>query len=259
MSDDNLPKATARGKTGDGRAPVDPPAAGARRAYKRKLGNYLIDKKLQLRYVAFVTLLSAVISGSLGYLIWAQKVRATDSVVQDFDPWIAKVETDWADQMAATTTDEERAEVKKMMDEDRASRVQTKEDARADMQKGDSRFILKLAGAGVGLVIVLSLFLVIMTHKVAGPLFKIGNYFEQMYEGRLGNTWPLRRFDMLKDFYAKFQEMHGAVRKRHKADNELVGRFLKACEDAGVSRQGALGHELDELATHHGKRDKALS
>jgi hypothetical protein len=94
---------------------------------------------------------------------------------------------------------------------------------------------------------------------VAGPLFKIGNYFEQMAEGRLGNTWPLRRWDMLKDFYVKFQDMHGAVRKRAKADNELVGRFLRACEEAGVSRQGALGHELDELTAHHQRRDKGLA
>ncbi len=239
---DELPKAVARDKnpdvhrTGDGRAPVDPPAGG-RRIHKRKLSNYLIDKKLQLRYVAFVTVLSAIISGSLGFMIWAQKTRATDAVLQSFD------EAADAQEDAAV----------------RAALLENKEQARKDMRAEDTRTILKMAGVGVGLVIVLSLFLVVMTHKVAGPLFKVGNYFEQMAEGRLGATWPLRRWDMLKDFYGKFQEMHGAVRKRARADNELVGRFLHACEEAGVGRQGDLGHQLDELAAHHARREKALS
>jgi len=239
---DDLPKAVARDKnpgshkTGDGRGPGSPAPAGGR-TYKRKLGNYLIDKQLQLRYVAFVTLLSAIISGSLGYMIWRQKARATDAVLQDFDAWIAQADND----------------------DERQIRTQVKEDGRADMEKRDSRIILNMAGAGVGLVIVLSLFLVVMTHKVAGPLFKVGNYFEQMADGRLTKTWPLRRFDMLKDFYAKFQEMHTAVRERAQADNQVVGRFLAACDQAGVARQGELGHELDELAAHHARREKSLS
>ena len=47
---------------------------------KRKLSNYLLDKKLQLRYVIFVTALSAVICGTLGYLIWQQADVATDTI-----------------------------------------------------------------------------------------------------------------------------------------------------------------------------------
>ena len=63
----NLPKATAQG----------------RKPYKRKFSNYLLNKELQLRYVVFVTLLSAIISGSLGYLIWRQENIATKTVDND--------------------------------------------------------------------------------------------------------------------------------------------------------------------------------
>ena len=45
------------------------PSPVPRSRRQRKLSNYLLDKKLQLRYVVLVTLLSAVIAGSLGYLI----------------------------------------------------------------------------------------------------------------------------------------------------------------------------------------------
>ena len=56
-----------------------------RNLYNRKLRNYLLDKSLQLRYVAFVTLMSAVISGALGFLIWRQEADASQYVLKAFD------------------------------------------------------------------------------------------------------------------------------------------------------------------------------
>ena len=57
MSD--VPSATV---VQDGKLGGDVPKGGGRRGrapYKRKLSNYLLDKKLQLRYVLLVTILPA--------------------------------------------------------------------------------------------------------------------------------------------------------------------------------------------------------
>ena len=65
-----------------------------KKKHNRKLSNYLLDKKLQLRYVLFVTALSAVICGTLGYLIWQQADVAT-SIIRDqlaADPLMANVD-----------------------------------------------------------------------------------------------------------------------------------------------------------------------
>src|SRR5690242_4771574 len=63
---------------------VPKPEGGAPRPrYKRKLSNYLLDKKLQLRYVMFVTILSGAIAGSLGYLIYQQRHTASASIESD--------------------------------------------------------------------------------------------------------------------------------------------------------------------------------
>ena len=59
------------------------PGGGPRPKYKRKLSNYLLDKKLQLRYVLLVTILSGVIAGALGYLIYQQKRAASESIEKD--------------------------------------------------------------------------------------------------------------------------------------------------------------------------------
>lgn len=204
---------------------AQPPVKG-KRPYRRKLSNYLLDKSLQLRYVAFVTLLSAVISGALGYMIWRQANQASDylreSVAETFGH-----------------------DIQEAVDDDVSDR--------------DTDLVLTMGGVGVGLVVVLTLYLIIMTHKVAGPLYKVSSYFDKMAAGRLGDVWNLRKGDMLRDFYDKFKDMHTTVRERHKADNALIGRFLKACDDAGVPREGNLGERLDKLEQHHERRTEALS
>ena len=78
----------------------------------------------------------------------------------------------------------------------------------------DQALVYEMVALGLGLVVILSAYLVIMTHKVAGPLYKVSMYFDRMAEGRLGKVTPLRRGDMLQDFFGNFREMHEAVRGR---------------------------------------------
>src|SRR5215213_6355309 len=72
----------------DGKLGGDVPKGGAggnkpRTPYKRKMSNYLLDKSLQLRYIVLVTILSGVISGSLGYLIYQQRHAASAAIASD--------------------------------------------------------------------------------------------------------------------------------------------------------------------------------
>lgn len=191
---------------------------------KRKLSNYLLDKKLQLRYVIFVTALSAVICGTLGYLIWQQADVATNTIRQQLSE---------SPEMA--------------------------EEVIASLQSKDQNLIVVMAGAGIGLVFVLSLFLVVMTHKVAGPLYKVTLHFERMKDGRLDTVWNLRKGDMLQGFHDKFQNMHKAVKGRHIVCNDKLKAFTELAAKAGVDAGGDNGHKLQELRDHCEQRDKALA
>ena len=86
-----------------------------------------------------------------------------------------------------------------------------------------------MALAAIGLVIGLSLYLVVMTHKVAGPLYKVALYFDKMADGRLGQVWPLRKGDMLVDFYESFRAVaRGAAPAapgQQRRDRPLPGRL----------------------------------
>jgi hypothetical protein len=215
----------------DGKVPGDvpprttPAAPGGGSRKHRRLSNYLLDKRLQLRYVVFVTLVSAVIAGTLGFLIYQQEHDASDQLSRG----LAEL----------AGADEALAEYGHEFAEDIAAR--------------DRKLVLQMIGVGLGLTVVLSGFLLIMTHKVAGPLYKVGIYMERMADGRLGVITPLRRGDMLQDFYTEFRTSHDAVRTRLTADTEAMARFVEAWTAAGGDAAA-----LRELADHVTERKRSL-
>ena len=203
------------------------PSTAPRPKYKRRLSNYLLDKKLQLRYVLVVTILSGVIASALGFLIYQQNRAASESIEEDL-----KVLTQ------------------------RSAQDGLQEQISSDLQSDDRELIYKMALIGLGLVLILSMYLVVMTHRVAGPLFKISMYFERMAEGRIGKVTPLRNGDLLQDFYAQFKAMHESVRAREIADAEAMEAALAKLRASAAG--GKLAGELDALEQHVAQLRKQL-
>lgn len=208
------------------------PNVGGKGRYKRKLSNYLLDKKLQLRYILVVTLLSGMIAGALGYMIYDQRHQSTQSIEEDLQELVPD-----ADDIKSIT---------------------------GDYETEDRVLVYKMIGAGVGLVVILSLYLILMTHKVAGPLYKTSIYFDRMAQGRLSVVTPLRRGDMLQDFFEKFKDMHDAVRQRAIEDVDAMEKALATLRESrnqGDYRgdtHNSFNEELDKLEQHLAQRKKQL-
>jgi hypothetical protein len=205
-------------------APAAPATSGPPK-FKRHLRNYLLDKSLQLRYVLFVSILSALLTGGLGYFVWYQANYATKKIGESMKDFGDPALTDWV---------------------------------MSNLQRDDQGLVFVMALAGLGLIAVLSLYLIIMTHKVAGPLYKMGLYFDKIRDGRLPQVYDLRRGDQLRDVFSHFQDMVVAIRKRSQRDVETYDAFLGACEASGVSSAGELGHKLDELRALKKSRESAI-
>jgi hypothetical protein len=211
--------------------------ASPRPKYKRKLANYLLDKKLQLRYVLVVTILSGVIAGALGFMIYQQRRAASESIEKDL----------------AVLTQKD------------ASQDQFQEQIASDLASDDQALVYKMVGVGMGLVIILSLYLILMTHKVAGPLFKTSMYFDRMADGRLGVVTPLRKGDMLVDFFTSFKEAHDAVRARAQEDVAAMDKAvaaLRAAQNQGDYRGEAhakLTEALEAMEKHIAARKGKLT
>ena len=185
-------------------------------SHKRYLRNYIIDKRLQLRYIAVVSLLSAALSALLGWLIWSQRSRASRTIVHSLES---------ADFLGA----EQKAEIVR------------------HLASSDLSVVLRMGLVCLGLIVVMSIFLVVITHKVAGPLHVIGLYFDRLAAGSLPFVHNLRRGDELKVFHKKFKDMCNALRHRAEQDIDAIDRFAAACAEARVDESGALGHALEDL------------
>lgn len=219
----------------------DPTAAtglpSPRSRHHRKLSNYLLDKSLQLRYVLLVSILSAVIAGALGYMIYDQRRTASESIERDLQ--------------ALTQAD--------------ASHQEFQEQVASGLESDDQLLVAKMIAVGFALVLILSAYLVIMTHKVAGPLHKVSMYFDHMAEGRLGTVTPLRRGDMLQDFFGNFKAMHESLRARTEGDVAIMERTASALRKAkdeadyrGEAR-ARLDDALDAIDRHVAQRKKQLA
>lgn len=145
-------------------------------AGKRKLRNFVLNRSVQMPFVSMAVLTSLAISTGLGYLILRQAETAQKILKED----------------AAVLGAEFVSEV--------------------TTQNWSIWLIAALAAIGIS--VVLAGYVIVMTHRVAGPLYKIGRYFDQMANGRFSVVTPLRKGDLLRSTYADFQRKYDLTRER---------------------------------------------
>lgn len=194
-----------------------------RKKSPRKFSNYLLDRGLQLRYIGFVTAFSVLLCSSLGYLILMQEVDASRAIVTIAES--SGLSTEVAGAISLRLSGD------------------------------DNLLFVKMLAAGVCLVVVLSFYLLVFTHKVAGPLYKVGTYLREMEEGRMGPIHQLRKGDMLQEFYEQFYACHTRVRKRFMDDNDLLSEAVQKVKTVKPEIAGA----TQQAASHIEKRARSLS
>lgn len=122
------------------------------------------------------------------------------------------------------------------------------------LDAGRARILYVLIGTGLLLMIGLGIYGIKMTHKVAGPLFKVTLYLAKMRDGRYDKVWNLRKGDQLMDFYEHFKSAHAGVVTMEKEDIEKLKATIAAAKDAGLG-----DHEtVKELETVLARKEKAL-
>ena len=111
-----------------------------------------------------------------------------------------------------------------------------------------------LIGTGLVLVVGLAIYGIKMTHKVAGPLFKISLYLHKMRDGRLDKVYNLRKGDQLVDFYDHFKHAHAGVVQLEHDDIAQLKALIAAAKAAGAGDDEAV-RELEALLA---RKEKAV-
>ena len=122
------------------------------------------------------------------------------------------------------------------------------------LERGRLRILYVLIGTGLALVLGLAMYGLKMTHKVAGPLFKVTLYLTKMRDGRFDKVYNLRKGDQLVDFYEHFKSAHAGVVQLEKDDVAQLKAVIASAEAAGAGDHEAVG-ELRELLA---RKEKAL-
>ena len=178
-------------------------------APKRKLRNYLLDRRFQLKYTGMVVGVTMVVASILGALAYHESKGQTEALqIQlatqpDLDPGVAAG-----------------------LEAFGVSR---------------DRDILMGIILGVGaLTIALGLTGIVITHKMVGPAYKIRMLLTNVAKGHLRVDGGLRKGDELKNVFAAFNDMVINLRARRERD-------LEQLEQALIARDNGRPEEMARL------------
>jgi hypothetical protein len=128
-----------------------------------------------------------------------------------------------------------------------------------ELEAGRLRILWVLVGACVLLVLGLAVYGIKMTHRVAGPLYKIGLYLAKMRDGRLDKVYDLRKGDQLVAFYDHFKQAHAGVVDLERADIARLQAALAAADAAGIAGSSPeVDAALAELREILARKEKSL-
>jgi hypothetical protein len=114
------------------------------------------------------------------------------------------------------------------------------------LERGRLRILWAMIATGVMLALGLAIYGIKMTHRVAGPLFKVSLYLSKMRAGRFDKVYNLRKGDQLVDFYDHFKHAHGGIVQMQRDDIARIAAVVSAAEAAGAGQHPAVA-ELREM------------
>lgn len=229
------------------------PAAGSGR-HQRQLRNLLLDRHFQLKYSGYLVAIAVVLSVSLGLILWrtsqavivqsrqavaqaeqvvtlgrevvteSQKVSAVvqmnivkDPVYSDNPALLDAFKTDAAHQDDRLKRQQQQLE----------SQAQTLKHHSASLAQQQNTMLVSLCVLLTVLVLGIGFAGIVVTHKVAGPIYKMKRQIREVGEGRLVIPGKLRKGDELVDFFDAFDHMVKNLRARQEHEIALLDAAME--------------------------------
>jgi nitrogen fixation/metabolism regulation signal transduction histidine kinase len=230
------------------------PATGR---HQRRIRNYLLDSHFQLKYTGYLVGIALLFSISLGLLIWRtsaaviaqshQAVHQGEQVVERGKQVVAEsqkvsevvkmniikdpVYSDNPALLDAFKADadkqDERLKAQQVALEGQATALRDQASALTDKQHV---MLYTLVGALSLLVILIGIAGILVTHKVAGPIYKMKRQINDVGEGRLKIPGKLRKGDELVHFFDTFETMVRNLRARQEEEIAKLEQAITTME-----------------------------
>jgi hypothetical protein len=131
-------------------------------------------------------------------------------------------------------------------------------ETRALLERSDRMLLGVLAGIAALLAAALALLGVVITHRVAGPVFVMGHYLKVISEGRYPRMRTLRRSDELRHFFGVFLDAVEVLKRRDRRHAEVLEDAAHRMR-AASARYPELVPAIEALETAARERRLALA
>lgn len=170
---------------------------------KRRLRNYLLDARFQLKYSGMVVLVTVAVASVLGWFAYEHSRGQTES-------------------MSLTI----------------AMQPDMNPEAAADLEgwaRAEDRKVLTSIVVGIlGLAVALGFTGIIVTHKLVGPAYKMRLLLTQVAEGKLKLDGRLRKGDELQELFEAFANMVESLREAQAREVAELDAAIAHAKEAGL-------------------------
>lgn len=122
---------------------------------------------------------------------------------------------------------------------------------REAVKSQDASLLWLVLAISLVMAVALGLFGVLVTHRIAGPIYVFSHYMNVLGRGRYPLLRPLRKKDELKSFYEVFHEAVTAMRARDKSEGQLLQDIARVLDEAAArsADNAALKPAAEQLRT----------
>lgn len=181
---------------------------------QRKVRNYLLDRRFQLKYTGMVLAVTVTVAGVLGFVAYRFSKGQTEALTAQI---VAQPDLD-----------------------DR-----TAGDLERFAQQEDRKIRNAIIVGVLLLTVALGVTGIVVTHRVVGPAYRMRRLFEHVGQGRLEVTTGIRKGDELQELYRSFAQMVESLRDQRAEEITQLEDTVAKLEAAGV--QSAYLGELRAL------------
>jgi hypothetical protein len=123
-----------------------------------------------------------------------------------------------------------------------------------ELARIESTLLVLMATVSVLMAAALGLFGILITHRVAGPVYVMSHYITVLARGRYPIMRQLRKSDELREFFQQFQDALDLLRAREAEEARNLEEAFTALQPAATSAEAIAALErLNQMAVR--KRD----
>jgi len=172
---------------------------------KRRLRNFLLNPRFQLKYTGMVVGVTMVVASALGWQAYNYSKSMTEMLT--------------ANEM--------------MMSVDDGAAALIIEHSEAE----DRKVLMSIVGGILILAIALGVTGIVVTHKLVGPTYKLKRLIGEIGDGHMKLSGRLRKGDELLDLYLTLERMVESLRAMQQEEIDLLDAAIQKSRDAGTPEE----------------------